>query len=170
VKSTMVSSPFGKKGSRPSWFLPTDSQRIPRLRMELRPLGDGHRPRPYLVAGPIRPGTHQLVHRLPLGRTGVRAVGYRLQPASSAAPRRVIAPAHLGPLGQPRSDTRPPNSTHADNRSLPRSPGTSAPPARPPSHNPHHRRRRHVHNKKHVAPQKIPSDRSREQRLCRGWR
>ena len=80
--------------------------------MELRPLGDGHRPRPYLVAGPIRPGTHQLVHRLPLGRTGVRAVGYRLQPASSAAPRRMIAPAHLGRLGNPdRIPARPTRHT-----------------------------------------------------------
>ena len=45
------------------------------------------------------------------------------------------------------------------------SPGTSAPLARPPSHDPHCRRRRHVANKKHVVQQQKPSSRSREHGL-----
>jgi regulator of replication initiation timing len=46
----------------------------------------------------------------------------------------------------------------------------SAPPARQPSHDPHNRRRRHVYNKKDVAPQQIQSEGSREYQLCRGFR
>ena len=94
----------------------------------------------------------------------------RLRDASAARPGVLPLsgppPTRSGSKSTP-TETRSPGCAVRTRNCASNSPGTSAPPARPPSHDPQSRRRRHVHNKKDGAPQQIPSEGSREPRLTR---
>ena len=89
----------------------------------------------------------------------------RLRDASASRPGLPSAEPPPTPSGSDSTPTarRSPGYGPRTRNCASNSLGTSAPPARQPSHDPHNRRRRHVYNNKDVAPQQIQSEGSREQ-------